>query len=491
MSALPQQVKICVVSKSDINGGAPRASYRLFRALQAQHASVEYLVQEKAVEDSHIHVIDSGDCEATKHDQWLIDKYYINNNKSEYAQTIFTATLGSVDLAENELMHGADVINLHWIEKFISLNTLRYILSLGKPVVWTLHDQRPFTGGCHYTTGCEGFVESMCHPCIQLNVDECLLPHRVVTSMREIVKDANVAVISPSRWLAEEAGKSAVFHDKPVYVIPNSVETDIFYPRKQAGLREKYGIPENAFVILAGANSNKERRKGFEEFKHSMMQCLDEEGFLNQALNNEVVVITFGTKSQSIAEGKLCQIDFGCVDNDDELAELYSLADTFVITSLQDNLPNTILESMACGTPVIGFEVGGVPELVKDGHNGRLVPKGDLKALSEIIISLSRHREVLSEYGVNAESTIRNNHTQALQSSRYLELFENLRAVKQSTSVSDGFDIREVLECALEYSREKNQIEISERNRSQRNTLLLRFNNLARKIGNLLRGKPG
>lgn len=442
-------MKICLISKWDISGGAPRATYRLFRALQRAGEKVNYIVQDRKLDDPSIHSVSKFYRMNGFRDEGLIQKNYINNRRTRISNTYFSITYNGANFEQNEYLHNSDVINLHWIEKFVSLKTLSYLVSLGKPLVWTLHDQRPFTGGCHYSAGCDSYKVSSCENCTQLKKNPCGLPAAVLRAKNEILLNSNLVVVTPSKWLAREASQSELFNNVRVEVIPNSLETHMFYPRDMAAVRSKLDIPENSFVILAGSHDNRELRKGYSQYIKAVKLCLKQSDFNNRARQGEVVVLSIGAAARSGLEGYMKHIDFGTVCNDDSLAEIYSAADVYVMATLEDNLPNTVIESMSCGTPVISFATGGIPEMVKNGENGLLVEVGKSELLANAILSMFRDPERVGCYGINAAKSAKESFSQELQALRYLQLFSELDSVPPKDRF---FDEDAVYACALSRS---------------------------------------
>jgi glycosyltransferase involved in cell wall biosynthesis len=250
--------------------------------------------------------------------------------------------------------------------------------------------------------------------------------------------------------LARKAEESSIFSGKRIEVIPNSVETDVFYPRDRRDVRDKHGIPQDAFVILSGSDNGSDLRKGYKEYIESIMFCLNDETFKLKADRKEIAIVTFGTTSRCEIDKHITHLSVGHIDDDETLAEIYAAADIYVTATLEDNLPNTVLESMACGTTVVGFETGGIPDMVKNKYNGALVPVKDTKALAEAILFLFSNPEKTDEYGRNSRKTIEGNFTQTHQAERYLELFKDLKPIEQEM---EPVDADEIFSCALQVSQ--------------------------------------
>jgi glycosyltransferase involved in cell wall biosynthesis len=196
-------------------------------------------------------------------------------------------------------------------------------------------------------------------------------------------------------------------------MIPNGVDTDVFAPRHTRLARELFGVPEDARVVLFGADVINNRRKGF----HLLAQALN-------GLPKDIFLLSVGQNAPQI-ETALPHLHLGHIADDRLLSLVYNAADVYVIPSLQDNQPNTVLESMACGTPVIGFDVGGIPDMVRSGKTGQLVPVGDVHALRAAIIELLQHSDTRLAMASACRRTVMEEYTRELQVSRYIDLYKS------------------------------------------------------------------
>ncbi len=313
----------------------------------------------------------------------------------------------------------ADVINLHWVAGFLNYHSFFSRLPERTPVVWTLHDMSAFTGGCHYDNGC-GKFHTQCGACPQLGSTVTRdLAYRIWLRKRKIynaISPTQLHFVTPSRWLAQEAKSSSLLERFPVSIIPYGVETDIFYPRDRKVGREALEVPQHARVLLFVSHSVENHRKGFSMLAEAL-------GGLHE--NNKLLLLSLGTGTLEL-KGRIPHLHLGHIENDRLLALIYSVADIFVIPSLQDNLPNTALESMACGTPVIGFEVGGIPDMVRPGVTGILTPPGNSTALRDSILDLLNNPHVLKEMSLNCRRIAEAEYSLETQARRYVELYNKI-----------------------------------------------------------------
>ncbi len=313
-----------------------------------------------------------------------------------------------------------DILHLHWIADFIEPYGLFTRIPRDLPVIWTLHDMHPFTGGCHYDHHCGGF-HNQCGKCPQLGSARTLdLSHEIWSRKREAfahMLGRPLHFVSPSRWLADEASCSPLLEPFPVTVVPNGVDTAIFKPCLQPWpVRTALGIPPRAKVVLFTADHMGNRRKGLALLLQALSYIKDREALF-------LLSVGHGGLPPSVPFPHL-HVD--AVKSDPLLALLYGIADLFVIPSLQDNLPNTVLEAMACGTPVVGFRSGGVADLVAEGENGYLVPAGDTHGLAEAMLGVLRNPALRQAMAQSARRIALSEYTLDRQATRMMALYDDL-----------------------------------------------------------------
>ncbi|MFT4302030.1 MAG: glycosyltransferase [Desulfovibrio sp.] len=267
-----------------------------------------------------------------------------------------------------------DVVHLHWIaDSFLPLHSLA---RLGVPVVWTLHDTWALTGGCHILKGCEGYRHG-CGRCPQLGsgagVDMSSLGYAL---RKSAYKRLNLTIAAPSRHLEFLAKSSPLLQHFPIIRIPNGVDTDRFRPINQRLARQMLQLPQDVPLVVFGAVSpGSDPNKGFDLLCAAL-------GALPTPLRKQVCCAVFGG-SVPAGEMPLSVIELGHLHDDVALALAYSAADVFICPSREENLPNTVMEALSCGTPVAAFRTGGIPDMIADGENGALAPCFDVKALAD------------------------------------------------------------------------------------------------------------
>ncbi len=270
---------------------------------------------------------------------------------------IFNTGTGGVDITRMKEYAAADIIHLHWINGLLSLDTIRKIR---KPIVWTLRDMWPMTGGCHYTMECTQY-QTGCGKCPQLRsrLDTDLSRLVVKRKISKIPK--SIQLVGISEWMSDCAQRSLVFKGYPIRTIANAIDTESFTPVDRKGLRTKLGLPTNKKLVLVGAQSLGDFYKGFELF-------LDASNHLDK---KEVHVVFFGNLSAALVEH--FALDFsnlGFVSNPETLRDVYSVADVFVAPSRMEAFGKTLAESLACGTPVVCFDATGPRDIVSHMRTG-------------------------------------------------------------------------------------------------------------------------
>ncbi|MGK7940288.1 MAG: glycosyltransferase [Crocosphaera sp.] len=431
-TADPSSLKVVQLNTMDIRGGAARAAYRLHKGLQTTGQRSLMLTRYKVSKDETVCAVNTPSQESHFEEFNALQTHYINGNRTHLSNTLFNFTYPGWDVSTVEEVQDADIIQLHWLASFQSPQTIKQLASLGKPIVWTFHDMWAFTGGCHYSAGCEGY-QTTCESCPQLKDDPFGLASAILQDKLDLLGGINLTIVTPSYWLADCVRKSALFKHQPVEVIPNGVEIDRFIPIPKREAKESLGIKANTFTLLIGAENGNEKRKGFWEMLQALEVCLEDEKFFIALQQGRVKLLCFGLPHENLHSLNIPVVSFGDVYSDDKLAEIYSAADLFVLPSLEDNLPNTLLESMSCGTPVIGFEVGGLLDVVQEDITGKLVSVGDSVALGKGILSYFSQPEKREGMGKKCRQLIEEKYSLSVQGKAYLDLYQSLLSKQPSS----------------------------------------------------------
>ncbi|MEM9435105.1 MAG: glycosyltransferase [Pseudomonadota bacterium] len=314
----------------------------------------------------------------------------------------------------------APIFNLHWIAGFVDYRRFFSTLGKGQTVVWTLHDMGPFTGGCHYALGCERF-EAACGACFQLgSKDPSDLSARVHARKAQAfstLAPSDLHIVAPSRWLADEARKSALFGRFPISVIANGIDMSVFAPRDRAQSRQELGLHGDATIVLFVSDLVVNYRKGFDLLEAAVARA---------DLGPKVQTAAIGDVGKSSVFGPGC-VSLGRFEDEGRLAAAYSAADVLVLPSRADNLPNVAIEAMACGLPVIAFDVGGIRDIVVDGETGFLVPEADIDALAACLSRTVSDSTFLSAARTRCRTVATRRFDLPKQAQQYLDLYETLR----------------------------------------------------------------
>lgn len=315
-----------------------------------------------------------------------------------------------------------DVINVHNLHKAAGENwsaELARICADHAPTVWTLHDMWSFTGRCAYSYDCKKFLTGCDSTCPTPEEHPPLAPDRIAHAWNErrrlLYSSSNLTAVAPSRWLAREA-KEGLWADRRVEVIPYGLPLDVYYPVKRALAREALGINMTGPVLLMAAQFLTERRKGGEILERA----------LRQLSRRPLTVVTLGAGRLGFQAEGVHVHDLGYVDHERTKVLAYSAADLFVHPAPVDNLPNVVLESLACGTPVVGFAIGGMPDMVRPGKTGWLSDSVSSEALANTL----RDALMALDHGMNLRDSCRAvaeaEYDSSLQARHYLALFRSL-----------------------------------------------------------------
>jgi glycosyltransferase involved in cell wall biosynthesis len=411
-------------------GGAGRAALRLNKALNLIGEDSCLFVKNKSSDNDKVIQINSPEINNKLFDDLAI-KYFYKNIKP--GNTISSIMYPSIGFKYLDILQYFDIVNLHWISSFISIEAIMKIRSMGKPVIWTLHDQNPFTGGCHYSNGCEKY-KNECHECPQLVNNEFNITKDILAAkIANLPKD--ITIVTPSKWMAYCARESALFKEYRIEVIPNSVEMDIFKPYNKYISKAELGLEEDTKVIIFGALELDEKRKGLKYLIDSIKYLKTNRYIQRLILENKLFILTFGKESPMLDQIGIPYKALGFIDDDITLAKAYSAADVLAVPSLEDNLPNLILESLSCGTPVVAFNVGGIKDAIIDGKTGFMAKPEDYVSLSECIIKALNKGSM----GEQCRKFVEDNFDLHIQGNRYRELYKDILKSNSETRYSISY----------------------------------------------------
>lgn len=349
-------MKILLVNTFDIVGGPGRWVYMMHTNFLSKKIDSTYLVDNKFSKDPSI-IGYSGKFRNVRSRFKQTIEYLPLLKYPKWKKVIFST--GSAPFGINKFIDDTkpDIVHLNWINRgFISIKSLSKIK---QPVVWTLHDMWPFTGGCHYDEEC-GRYHDRCGTCPILgSKSEEDLSRRVLNEKNRYLNDLNLTVVAPSKWLWKCASESSLFRNKRVENIPVGMDINTFSPVNKMEAREILKLPKDKKLVLFGAmNAVSDKRKGF--------------GYLQDALNklanknSNIELVIFGSSENESRDNFNFKCHFlGNINDNKKMSLVYSAADVFVAPSIQDNMPATVMEALACGTPVAAFNIGGMPDMIE------------------------------------------------------------------------------------------------------------------------------
>lgn len=309
-----------------------------------------------------------------------------------------------------------DVLHLHWVNGLVDS---RFFRMTDQPIIWTLHDMTPFTGGCTYDRNCGRFTIG-CGACPQFaSTDPNDITHDVWLRKKaafDRIPQRQITITAPSQWLANLAASSPLLGRFHVKVIPNGLDTALYRPIDRGEARSRLGVPADARVALFVASDTTNPRKGFKYLSEALSQLTDIE---------RLFLLSIG-QGGDLPHGPIPCKALGAVSDEETMAAAYSAADVFVIPSVQDNLPNTVLESMACGTPVVGFDVGGVPDMVRHEQTGLIAPVGDVAALAIAVRRILVDPDLAGRISLQCRAVAVDEYSLTLQASRFIDLYRTV-----------------------------------------------------------------
>jgi glycosyltransferase involved in cell wall biosynthesis len=403
-------MKILHINQSDISGGAAIAGYRLHQSLLAQGLDSKLLVGTVKTKD-----ICSAPVPRRPHieDQLFRFSYRLGLN---YIHLISTFNIPS-----HPLYQSADILNFHNLHtgyfNYLAISKLTHTT----PAVYTLHDMWSFTGHCIYSYDCDRW---------KIGCGRCPYPNTYPEIRRDnthvewklknwVYHHSNLTIVAPSQWLAELAQQSMLNHF-PVHYIPNGIDLETYQPLDQYHCRSVLGIPPHKFVLLFVAQHLADVRKGGDLLLKALLQLPD-------SLKADVLLLTMGDGSQKIAEHLGIEtINLGYISEDNAKATVYSAADLFLFPTRADNLPLVLQESMACGTPMVSFRIGGVPDLVRPGVTGYLALPEDARDFSNGIVQLLEDTDLRSCMRQNCRKIAFEEYSLEQQAQRYIELYRKV-----------------------------------------------------------------
>ncbi len=420
-------MRVLIVNTSEKTGGAAVAANRLMDALNNSGVKAKMLVRDKQTED--ITVVGLPHTLRTQWnflwERWCIFWHLYFSKKNLFALDMANA---GVDITSLPEFKEADVIHLHWVNQgMLSLKGIRKIIASGKPVVWTMHDIWPASSICHLTLGCHRYTTG-CGNCRYLpgNGTKNDLSARIWRKKLKIYNSGALSFVTCSKWLAAEARLSGLLAGHRIVSIPNPIDTHVYHPESKQEARLRTLMPADRRIILFIAQKATNPYKGMDYLVEACRLMAEEHPETRE--NTSVAIL--GGHSEDF-EGKLSFpiIPLGYVSDDKRIVDIYNSADVFVLPSLSENLPNTIMEAMACGVPCVGFRVGGIPEMIDHRRNGYVAAYRDAKDLAAGIHWVLDEADKASLANACQQKVMRN-YSQNAVAMKYIEVYNQALAYK-------------------------------------------------------------
>jgi glycosyltransferase involved in cell wall biosynthesis len=408
------KLSVLHISTTDNLGGSGRSAYRVHSGLRQLGVRSRMLVGTKVTNDDDVQPIAGSRLQA-------LDRFFGRAQGRLSLQYLFYPS--SFGLPWHRWFKDANVVQLYNTHGNYFSHTVLPLISRRRPVVWRLSDMWPMTGHCAYSFECERW-KTGCGSCPILSDRPEL--YRDTTALlwrikRTLYAHSHLTIVAPSQWIARLAQESPLLKQFDIHVIPNGLNTEVFHPVQRETARAQLGIGNSRRVILFSAESITDRRKGGALLSQALERLVADQSPAN------ILLMVVGKDAQHWTPKLPFEIKrFDLVTSDEQLAVLYSAADVFVLPTLAENLPNGVLESMACGTSPVTFAVGACPEAVRHmetGYVARYKDIGDLAHGIKLLLEDSQLRGRLEE---RCRQVARAEYSLDLQARRFLSLYQDI-----------------------------------------------------------------
>ncbi len=409
-------MRILILNSNDTTGGAARAAYRLHQALLAEDVDSNMLVQVKMTDDPTVIEPSSKLKRRLAKIRPILDGLPLGLYKRREDTTFSVSWLPWSSLAARINALNPDLVHLHWICD--GMIRIEEIAKIKAPIVWSLHDNWAFTGGCHVIWNCKKYQES-CGACPRLGSSrERDISRRVwKRKLKTYSRGTAPAIICLSHWMAARVRESSLLGNANVEVLPNPIDVQKYKPFDKKQSRELWGLPQDKKLILFGAmHAGSDINKGFKELMEALI-LVPPDGAELVVFGNNRPIASSELRHKVIYTGK--------VHDDVSLRTLYSAADVIVVPSLQENLSNIIMEALACGLPVVCFDVGGNSDMVEHLNNGYLASPRDSHELAKGILWVINH-DNYSRLSEAAVTKVCENFDSRVVAKRYIKLYEEI-----------------------------------------------------------------
>ncbi|NGP75941.1 glycosyltransferase [Balneolaceae bacterium YR4-1] len=414
---MKDKLKVLHVLAGSLKGGAAKGAYWQHQGLLELDVDSRILINSRdSSNDENVKsIISSKKAKLRQYINLKLEKLPLKLYKNYQGQMFSIGYFGH-DITKHEWYNWADIINLHWINAgFISI---KGIAKIKKPIVWTLRDMWPFTGGCHISLGCENY-KTGCGSCFQLGSSKFNDLSHKINKRKQKYYPKSMKLVGISNWISEQAKKSSVFKYSDVRTIFNNINCSDFYPIDKIKAREVLGLPTDKKLILVGGTDLNKIHKGFDKFLEA----------INLLQNEKYFLVFFGNLISSLVNNLDFEYkNFGYLNDLISLRLLYSSADVFIAPSIMDAFGKTIAESMACGTPVVCFDSTGPKDIVDHKVNGYKAKPYEIEDLKEGIVWILDNTEKYNLSG-NAKNKIQSTFDSKVVARQYLKLYQECLSI--------------------------------------------------------------
>lgn len=415
-------MKPLLVNTFDIKGGAAIATHRLHLALRGIGVDSTMRVQSKHSGERHVLAPESKLAKAMALLRPQVEGIAVRVCGGQPNAIYSPAMLPNHSIAKEADSMKADLVHLFWINA--AFMRIEAIADFKQPIIWTLHDMWPFTGGCHYDDECGKFRDA-CGACpvLQSNAEKDL-SRQVWRRKQRAWDNLPMTIVGTSRWLAKMARESTLFKNKRIEVLPNPIDTTRYKPIDKSAAREAWNLPQDKKLILFSAfRATADKRKG----NQFLLPALERLAHTGLGRDTELLVIGAHAPEEDIDLGMKIHY-MGYLNDEISQVLLYSAADVTVAPSMQENLSNTVMESLACGTPVVAFDIGGMPDLIDHQLSGFLAkafePEDLAAGITWVLADDARH----SALSRHARQEVERRYSMETVARQYLSLYEDVLA---------------------------------------------------------------
>ena len=419
-------MRVLIVNTSEKTGGAAVAANRLMEALNNNGVKAKMLVRDKETEQ--ITVV------GLKHNlftKWhfLWERFVIFTNLHFSKDKLFQLDIANsgFDITKLREFKEADVVHLNWINQgMLSIKNIKKILESNKAVVWTMHDIWPAVSICHIALDCRKYETNCCNCPYLPGKSEHDLSYKIWNKKKKILKDHSIYFVACSHWLEHESNKSALLLGQKVTSIPNPIDTRVFCKMDKVESKTLVGLPTDKRFILFVSQRATNMNKGINHLVEACRIMIER----NPKMTENTAIVILGSHSEEFADKLALPVyPLGYVSDTKRIVRIYNAADVFVLPSLSENLPNTIMEAMSCGVPCIGFNVGGIPEEIDHKCNGYVAEYKNSADLAKGISWTLNESDynVLSENAIKKVSAYYSQHAVAM---KYIDVYDEALAYK-------------------------------------------------------------